>query len=351
MKRRQWVAGLVALILLAVLTALNRNRIHFDFRLFRSQLALADWSKIALAVGCIYVGYVVRAVRWHWLLRHSRKVSLFPLMAVQIMGATAVALFGRVADLTRPYLASKKTGLPISLQIAVYVIDRVFDAGSLALFFGGTIFLSQLQSVFLRKAALVALSGTLIGTVFLIALRLSGDTVAFFFERVSTRVSKKLGVAAGHKLRTFHTGLDAIRSFSDIVVVAVSSVCLWGLIAMAYVETSRAFIANRQLATMTFSQCIPLLAVSSGASFFQLPVLGWFSQIGLVAAGMSAIYRVPAEVSTAWSATLLLVTLLSPIPAGLIWAQVEGISLRKVTAESEHSSEDIELGEGAPSPH
>ena len=350
MKRHQWVAGLVALILLAVFTVLNRNRIHFDFGLFRSQLALADWSKIALAVGCIYIGYVVRAVRWLWLLRHSRKVPLFPLVAVQIMGATAVALFGRVADLTRTYLASKKTGLPVSLQIAVYVIDRLFDAGTLAIFFGATIFLSQHESVFLRKAALVALSGTLIGTVFLVALRIAGDTVASFFERCFTRVSKKLGLAVGHKLRTFHTGLDAIRSFSDIAVVAVSSLCLWGLIAMSYVETSRAFVANRQLATITFPQCIPLLAISSGASFLQLPVLGWFSQIGLVAAGMSAIYRVPAEVSTAWSATLLFVTLLSPVPAGLIWAQVEGISLRKVTAESEHSSEDIDLGEGPQTP-
>ncbi len=345
LKRHRWITGLAVLVLLAALLALSRNRIHFDFGLFRSQLALADWRKIALAVAYMYACYIVRSIRWVWLLRHSRKVSFFPLLGAQIMGFAAVGLFGRVADLTRPYLTSRKTGLPLTLQIAVYVMERLFDFGLLALLFGSAIFLSHLHSEFLRNAALVALSATLIGTVFLFALRLAGEAVASFFERIFTPMSKKFGLAAGHKLRTFHAGLGAMRSFSDFVVAVALSAGLWGLMAMAYFETARAFIADRQLSTINFWQCIPLLAISSGASFIQLPILGWFSQIGIVAAGMSALLRVPASVSTAWSATLLFVTLLSPVPAGLIWAQVEGISLRKVTAESEHATEDIDLDE------
>jgi glycosyltransferase 2 family protein len=59
-----------------------------------------------------------------------------------VIGFTAVALIGRVADLVRPYLVSKRTGLPISSQIAVYIVERLFDAGSMALITSSVILLS-----------------------------------------------------------------------------------------------------------------------------------------------------------------------------------------------------------------
>ena len=92
-----------------------------------------------------------------------------------------------------------------------------------------------------------------------------------------------------------------------------------------------------------------MLAISGGASIFQLPVMGWFTQIGLVAAAMTGLYRRSPEPATACAATLLLVTFLSIMPVGLIWARFEHVSLRKVTAESEHAGE--ELAPSGPKPH
>jgi hypothetical protein len=80
-------------------------------------------------------------------------------------------------------------------------------------------------------------------------------------------------------------------------------------------------------------------------SGFQLPVLGWFSQIGLVAAAMSGFFGVAAEPATACSATLLLITFLGVVPIGLIWAQLEHVSLRKITVESEHAEEELAADE------
>jgi endonuclease/exonuclease/phosphatase (EEP) superfamily protein YafD len=82
-----------------------------------------------------------------------------------------------------------------------------------------------------------------------------------------------------------------------------------------------------------------LMASSLLASGFQLPVLGWFTQIGLIAAAMTSFFAVAPEPATACSATLLVVTFLSIIPIGLIWAQFEHVSLRKISAESEHAGE------------
>jgi glycosyltransferase 2 family protein len=74
----------------------------------------------------------------------------------------------------------------------------------------------------------------------------------------------------------------------------------------------------------------------------QLPVLGWFSQIAIVAAALSSFFGATPEAATACAATLLLVTFLSIVPVGLAWAQFEDVSLRKVTVESEHAEEAAE---------
>ena len=135
LKKRQWIAGLVVLVALIALVIWARHRIHFDFAEFRSQLAMADWTKIAIGLACIYLGYVIRAARWALLLRHNKRVQPLSLVGTQVMGFTAVALIGRVADLVRPYLVAKKTNLELSSQIAVYIVERLCDMGAIAMLF------------------------------------------------------------------------------------------------------------------------------------------------------------------------------------------------------------------------
>jgi hypothetical protein len=93
-----------------------------------------------------------------------------------------------------------------------------------------------------------------------------------------------------------------------------------------------------------------LMAASMVSSTIQLPVLGWFTQIGLTMAAMQGFFKVAWEPALGCSAVLLLVTFLSVIPLGLVWARFEHVSLKKVTEESEHAGEEIaaqQVGESA----
>ncbi len=345
MKRNQLILGLVVVAALAALLVWGHNRIHFNFHDFRSQIVLADWRKIAIAIGCIYLGYAIRSARWAMLLRHIKKVHSLSLLGTQVMGFTAVALIGRVADPVRPYLVARKTGLPLSSQIAVYIVERLFDAGSMALIFCSVILLAPAGAVphpeIIRKVGYGALASTVAGGIFLVAVRLAGGVVASFLEGAFGMVSRRAGHAVGEKIRTFRAGLDTLRSFSDFGITLGLSLVMWGMITVAYLETTQAFVASPQLAGMTLAKCMLLMAWSMLASGFQLPVIGWFTQIGLVAAAMSKFFGVAPEPATAFGATLLLVTFLSIIPIGLIWAQLEHVSLRRVAVESEHASEEL----------
>ena len=349
MKKNQLILGLVVLVAIVALLAWGRQRFHFDFGVFRTQLAQADLIKICIGFACILVAYGFRALRWEFLLRHNMKVRPLSLLGTQVIGFTAIALIGRVADPVRPYLVAKKTGLPITNQIAVYIVERLFDAGTMALIFSSAILLSSWfgTSGAMPHAELVKRSGywglglTVLGALFLVAVRLAGTWVASFLEGSFGLISKKIGHAVGEKIRAFHTGLDTMRSFGDFALAASLSVGMWLLIALAYIETMRAFVASPQLAATTPANCVLMMVVSGGASAFQLPVIGWFTQIGAVAAALSGFFGAAPEAATACAATLLLVSFLGVIPIGLVWAQFENISLRKVTVESEHEVEAL----------
>jgi hypothetical protein len=345
LKKKQLIVGLIVLAALLALILWGRDRIHFDFAVFRSQLALADWHKIGIAAGCIYVGYIFRSVRWALLLRHNKKVPLLSLLGTQVIGFTAVALIGRIADPVRPYLVAKKTGLPLSNQVAVYIVERLFDLGSMVLIFCSVILLAPAGALphpeIIKKACYGALAMTLAGALFLVAVRLMGGVVASFVEDAISILSKGLGRAIGDKIRAFRTGLDTLRSFSDFAIAYSLSLAMWGLIVLAYLETTTAFVASPQLAELTLAKCMLLMASSMAASGVQLPIIGWFTQIGLVAAAMSSFFGVATEPATACAATLLLVTFLGIIPFGLVWAQFEHVSLRKIAVESEHASVEL----------
>ncbi len=358
MNKRQLILGLVVLVALVALAFYAQHRHPINWHEVVQQFAQSRWSYFAIGVGCIYLAYIFRAARWAYLLRHHKHVSPLSLVPSQVIGFTAVALIGRVADPVRPYLTSKKTGLSVANQLAVYIVERLFDFGTMAVFFSvamiilfqdksasSSLIVQSTHSGFLsryagpRVAQFGGLVLTLFGVIFLFMVRIFGTVVAVAMEKTLGLVSKNVGRAVGEKIRSFQSGLDTIRSLSDFLIAAGTSVGMWTIIALAYFFTLRGFTGSPELSTITFSKSIVLMMISGGASVLQLPVLGWFTQIFAVAAVLAKIFEVDPEASVACAAVLLLVTFLCVIPVGLIWAQFENINLRKVTHESEEAEE------------
>jgi uncharacterized membrane protein YbhN (UPF0104 family) len=102
MNNRKGLLIAAVLVLLALVVYLNRGRIDFNWATFLIQLRLVSWPHIAAAIALIYSTYWLRSARWSVFLAPATKVSPFKLVGPQFIGFTAVALFGRLADLTRP---------------------------------------------------------------------------------------------------------------------------------------------------------------------------------------------------------------------------------------------------------
>jgi glycosyltransferase 2 family protein len=338
MTKRNGVLWSVVVVALAVLVFLFRNKVHFDWATFWQQLRYVSVGHIIAGIALIYATYWLRAVRWAVFVSPTKKVSAASLLGSQFIGFTAVALFGRLADLTRPFLVARRVGLSLSSQVAVYTIERMFDLGAAAVIFSCALAFTPKNlphhDVFVR-AGVLSMGATLAIAVFAGAVRVAGGAVAGFARRTVGLLSKSAGESIATKIVGFRDGLNALSSARDFGVVVLLSLTMWSMIGFAYLETAHAFVNTPELGGLTFSRTMLLMAASIGGSLLQLPIIGWFTQIAVTAAAMHTFYGAPIEAATACGAILLVVTFLCIIPTGFIYSQVEHVSLKRVAQESE----------------
>ena len=344
MNKKNGVLWIVAILALVAVVYVFRDKVQFDWAMFWQQLRHASPVHIGFAIVLIYATYFLRAMRWSVFVSPTKKVDAMSLLGSQFIGFTAVAFFGRLADLTRPYLVARRTGLPLSSQVAVYTIERMFDLGAAALILSTALAFTPRDlphhDVFVRAGAL-SLAATLAIAVFAGVVRVAGGAVAGFARAALGVLSKGLGESIATKVLGFRDGLNAIESARELGIVTAISLLMWGMIGMAYLQTAHAFVHTPELAGLTFSRAMLLMAASIGGSLLQLPIIGWFTQIAVTAAAMHTLYGAPIEAATACGAVLLVVTFLCIIPAGLVYARVEHVSLKKVASESEAAGQAV----------
>ncbi|WP_263368135.1 lysylphosphatidylglycerol synthase transmembrane domain-containing protein [Edaphobacter bradus] len=348
MKKRGGALWVGVVVVLAIIVIVFRDRIHFDWGAFWQQLRHASVGHIVAGIALIYATYWLRAVRWSVFVSPTKKVPAKSLLGPQFIGFTAVAVFGRLADLTRPYLVARRISLPLSSQVAVYTIERMFDLGAAALIFSSALAFTPKDlphhEVFVR-AGVVSLALTLAIAVFAAVVRVAGGAVARFAEVALRPLSKPVAESIAEKITGFRDGLNALSSVREFLVVAAISLAMWGMIGSAYVQTAHAFVETPELAGLTFSRTMLLMAASIGGSALQLPIVGWFTQIAVTATAMHAFYGAPIEAATACGAILLVVTFICIIPAGLVCARLEHVSLKRVTEESEAAAGEQSLAQ------
>ena len=189
------------------------------------------------------------------------------LLGSQFIGFTAVALFGRLADLTRPYLVARRIGLPLSSQVAVYTIERMFDLGAAAIIFSSALAFTPRDlphhELFV-KAGVVSMGATLAIAVFAVMVRVAGGAVAGFARVTLGRLSKPRGGEYCDEDCGVSRWVECAVVVRDFGVVALLSLAMWGMIGGAYLQTAHAFVHTPELAGLTYSRTMLLMAASIG---------------------------------------------------------------------------------------
>lgn len=355
MGKKRYLAYAVVAAILAVLVYMQfRTWKDFDWATFWSEARQLSAPHIIIAIALIYLSYVLRAVRWKIFLRPVRKdASAIALISPTLVGFTGLALLGRPGELIRPYLIARRTNLTFSSQMAAWAIERIFDIGGFTVLMVLAIFLpTELRylpnpEIYPRLRVggflLVALvAGLALGALLVAKF---GDAVAAWIETRFSHLAANLGHRVAQKVREFHGGLDTIHSPLSFLQLTGVSVLMWWIIALAYREVTHAY--GTPLAHMTVSKVLLLMGSSMLGSLIQLPGVGGGSQLATISA-LQHIFNASHELAASCGILLWVVTFVTVVPAGLLLAHRERLSLRKVVAESELEEARAELSPSPP---
>ena len=180
---------------------------------------------------------------------------------------------------------------------------------------------------------LIALvSGIVVAAV---AINRKGEILARWIENQFGHLSANLGHRIALWVREFGEGLNTIHGPLSFLWLTLVSVGMWYVIALAYKEVTHSYgDASLEIPLL---QILILMGSSMLGSMLQLPAVGGGSQLATIRT-LSGLFRVPAELAASCGILLWLVTFAAVVPAGLVLAHRERLSLRKLSVES-HQAE------------
>jgi glycosyltransferase 2 family protein len=347
MDKKRILASVVVFLILAVLLYLQvREWQSFDWAKFRNLSEQINWWHVFHAVMWIYFGYLLRCIRWKiFLLPVRPKASLTGLIGPTLIGFAGLALLGRPGEIIRPYLIAKRENLPFSSQIGVWAVERIFDIGAFTILMVLAIFFipDAMQSIphpeYYSKFRIGALllAGLVVALVIAaIVVSQKGEPLAVWIETKFAHSPANLGRRAAERVREFGDGLNTVHGPISLIAAVVVSVVMWFVIAVAYQEVTHAYGAPAL--EIARPQVLLLMGASIFGSMLQLPGIGGGSQVATIAA-LTKIFDVPAEMAASCGILLWLVTFAAVVPAGLLLAHRERLSLRKLSVES-HLAEE-----------
>ncbi len=328
----------IVLVAIVALVAWKLHTSHFDWTLFGRSLRTANLKLIGLAVLVIWSNNLIRAMRWAVFLRPAlrqsgkSRVHWWSLLGSQFIGFAGLAIFGRIGELIRPLLVSRRTGLTFSSQVAVVMVERVFDLVAFGLIFAvNLLFAPNLQTLPHLKDAGYFIAGLTVAlAAFVAGVRVAGGAVAGVSGRLVGLVSKDAGAKVAEKILEFQSGLYVIDSFADLCRASLLSLALWIVIAVAYVLVMKAF--PDPVHALTPAHTIVLMGFSIAGSALPIP-----GGSGAWAGNSIALqlFGIGAELAASAGLLLWLITTMSVVPPGLVYAKIEGISLGQLARRSE----------------
>lgn len=327
--------GLVAYIVHKVRT--NPEWQNFDFAQFHATLIRLDYRFLLIALAIIYSTYLLRSLRWREFLLPIKETSISNLLTATIIGFGGLALLGRPGELVRPYLISRKEDMPVSTQMAVWVLERVYDLAMIIVIVGGVLYFS-LEGEELSPSGGQALAHLRMAGLTILALALCGIAVLVFFRRYweswVPRMMALLGFLPPRLverlrkiLEEFGHGLSSLRSGRAFLMGSLYTSLVWISISVGYFLTLKAF--GPPLSNFSFAAAVLVMGFAIAGSMLQVPGIGGGTQV-FTALALTELFGVRPEVAASAAIILWLLTFVAVVPPALIFLLREGLSWRKL---------------------
>jgi uncharacterized protein (TIRG00374 family) len=350
-KSKKWLLVAAALAVLGYLVYRSSGSLGLSgFSGAKLWLAIkgTDPFWLVAAIVVIYGCYAVRSLRWEVFQKNLGHAKFWEIYPSTLAGFASVFLLGRAGEPIRPVLLAKRAKLPLADIFGIWVLERLFDIASMAviaaialLVFNGAQHSGD-AAVTIAKTARAAGSVLAVGVggaiAFLVYLRVHGTAI------LEARLQGWLASASWRGkvakiILGFITGIQAVKSASDLVLAVLYSAIHWGMVLVVYYLVAQSF--GGRLAELTFGDCMLVLAFTLVGSAVQLPAVGGGSQ-ALAIFAYTKVFGVESSTAVAAAIVLWLVTFAGCSIAGIPLLIREGVSLGNLRELAEHEKEELE---------
>ncbi|MBL7998160.1 MAG: flippase-like domain-containing protein [Candidatus Kapabacteria bacterium] len=276
-----------------------------DIRQLGEAFLRADYTIVVLTIPVVLASHFLRAWRWRTLLRPVQPApSLWNLYSAVMVGYAANNIIPRSGEFLRPFVYSKRTGLPLTTTVASVVVERFIDVLNLLLFIAiAMYFVGNDLSAVMPDIETATRSAALLAAILLVVIVFI--TFTNIGEWAVRRMIAPAAPAAAEKvirgLATFKKGLSIVSTPSEYIRLIGESCLIWLFYIIPMYMMLHAMILNKAYVFTFFDASLLLLVMAVGTTLAPTP-----GAIGvvhyLVPVVMMQLYQVPKEDGLAYVA-------------------------------------------------
>jgi len=306
---------------------------HADLRQVWGEVERSRWDLVAFSVVVTGFTYLLRAVRWQYLLAPIGSVRFLTAFRTTVIGFAATALLpARAGEVLRPYLLARREGLSATAAFATIVLERVLDTVMVLLLFGVFLLFSDpsvggadaLSFGRLKTGGLIVAVASVAALVVMFVLAGRPAMLTSLERALGNWLPSSIASRLMRLVHAFAEGLAIVRQPVRLAVALLLSVPLWLSIALGIWAVSRAFHIDLPfmgsfliMALLVVGVAVPTPGAVGGFHYFY--------RLGAV-----AFYGAPNDRAVGAAIVLHAVSFLPVALAGLIFLAQDGLSLASV---------------------
>jgi hypothetical protein len=215
-----------------------------------SEMGRGRLDLLTLALTATALTYVLRAVRWQYLLLPLGRPHFSMVLKTTVIGfAVSTLLPARAGEVVRPYLLARHEGFSATAAFATIILERLLDMLTVLLLFGLYLVLASPgaaasnSDVFraLKMGGLVVGAASVVGLGLMMLVAGHPERLAAWALRVERFLPARVAHAVARLVRTFLEGLAVVRQPGRLATAGLLSMPLWLSIALGIWATSRAY--------------------------------------------------------------------------------------------------------------
>lgn len=244
-----------------------------DFNQLAAALKSMNYRYLFPALLLTFASYLLRAVRWKYLLIKEKNIPLSSLYPATIIGYMANNILpARLGEFIRAYTLAGKEHLAAPSVFASLVIDRLFDGFTVLAMLILTLFIMDFPAGMQDAETVIRLGGVITFAfycfviMFLLVLKHRANVAFLFVSRLLSPFPARMAEQINTMLHSFIGGLRLSTKTSHLLALAVCSIGVWAFCVIPVDLILKSFSIHLPITASMFIMVLLVFAVMVPAS-------------------------------------------------------------------------------------